>query len=85
MRSIPLLVAVILLIAVGSVVVTQKLDMTQKGYELGRMETESRGLQEQIRLWEVELSRQTSLSGIQQKIEELDLPLDPPLGRRNTG
>lgn len=78
MRAVPLIIAAIVLAALGSLVVWQRSNLTSMSYDIGRAESDLRRLEEQNRVYRAELSRLTSNEEICRRVEEWHLPLLPP-------
>lgn len=78
LRLVPLIIAAVVLAAIGSLVVWQRSSLTSKSYEIGRAESDLRKLEEQNRVYRAELSRLTSHEEIRRRVEEWGIPLVSP-------
>ncbi|MCA8940171.1 MAG: hypothetical protein KDB07_10195, partial [Planctomycetes bacterium] len=77
-RPVPTIIAAIIFVVAGAMVVKQRLELTQLGYEIGKKDREIRGLEEAARNMRTEVSRQVNHSEIKRLVQEYSLPLAPP-------
>jgi len=84
-RAIPLIIAAVVLAALGGLVVWQRSSLTSMSYDIGRAEGDLRRLEEQNRVYRAELSRLTSNEEIRRRVEEWGLPLAAPGDARGSG
>jgi hypothetical protein len=77
-RVVPLIIAAVVLAAIGSLVVWQRSNLTARSYEIGQAETDLRKLEEQNRVYRAELSRLTSHEEIRRRVEDWGIPLMAP-------
>jgi hypothetical protein len=82
MKTLPIAIAALIVLAIGGLIVFQRAGITRKGYELGAAEKELRGLREQNRIYGAELSRVTGIEELTKRVNEMKLDLAPPADPR---
>lgn len=78
MRLVPTIIGAIIFIITGAMVVSQRLQLTELGYEIGKHEREIRSLEEAERTMQMEISRQINRQEIARLVRDYNLPLVAP-------